>query len=357
MAVSFICPFKNYLAAVADQAGLNAVKIKQVAYPDSSNWMTQPTSALNFDEATLTEDSLFVLDSSLSSSEEQHNNILICPDLVSFTREAIFSLKDEEHVASALSESVNAWQQGGERMLSMLMSYRADFELWVGPMQNIVALIKQQPLPAENYLSELINKQISGRLKEFTLPNLLNNKLLASANRGYEPNLEQSDGLAELFKAERSLIQLPVKEQQLNEEVNELKSQLENVIDASELELAHLQIAQLQEELEALFTENQKLTSDKQTLVTEKEQSVKQLTGQLEQARNNAPRVEAKNNKLNELEDKTAELELAQLHIAQLQEELEHYFLLSQNSVHLNKPVIAVVPNESTLTLLSRIAQ
>ena len=133
-------------------------------------------------------------------------------------------------------------------------------------------------------------------------------------------NLKQGRAQARA-DAERSLLQL----HQVEEEKDALRQELENLGQArdeasEEAELTLLQLHQVQEELEAFFLENRRLSDQLQQAEardaahTQEIEGLRQELENLGQARDEA--------------SEEAELTLLQLH--QVQEELEHYFLLSR---------------------------
>jgi len=110
-------------------------------------------------------------------------------------------------------------------------------------------------------------------------------------------------------------------------ETDELKiinGKLQLTLDdvTSENELALLQVAQLQEELDTIFSNNEVLQGESKKLTSEKNRFKEELD-QLGQVNKKQQA---------ELEDIKTENELALLQIAQLQEELEFYFIKSQTA-------------------------
>lgn len=147
------------------------------------------------------------------------------------------------------------------------------------------------------------------------------------------------------------------REQQLNKITQELEVFKEKQSEASqENELLLLQLRQVQEELEAVFLNKQQLEKDRKAAETEhkklqqqhdklaSEHDVQQKSlaqanktlGELKQQLNNTRQeVEANKGKQSETEQEN-ELLLLQLH--QVQEELEHYYLLYQESTQKAEP-------------------
>ena len=129
------------------------------------------------------------------------------------------------------------------------------------------------------------------------------------------------------------------------EKVADLKQKLTNVDE--DAQLASLQVTQLQEELEHVFTECEALKTKEQEAEKSFKKQASILQRELEQVKSENQALEdalqGAQQKLEEsegagvvttkeLQNTKLELELASLQISQLQEELEHYYLTLQES-------------------------
>jgi hypothetical protein len=165
-------------------------------------------------------------------------------------------------------------------------------------------------MQAEQELSQLQNHQLQEEL-EVTFDALNQQKRLT------EEEIERSQQL------EIRLVDDSDQFERAQKSHNEaLKAQASDM--QAEQELSQLQIHQLQEELETNFVElsNQKLKNEKECKLTQR------LAKQLVEASEQTSQLKITDNDVikNQVNDLQAELELSQLQIAQLQEELEHYF-------------------------------
>jgi len=157
-----------------------------------------------------------------------------------------------------------------------------------------------------------------------------------------------NDLTIKLETAEAKKESLSVDKEQLNSEKSERNS---------ENELALLQINQLQEEFEAIFTEKEQMQLLHAKAINKAETKVNELTAKLEDSKTENTNLSQEKDKLNTIKTEVnLDNELALLQINQLQEELEYYFIKLQNKkyqeVTLKIPVVNIAQMKASMQLV-----
>lgn len=263
-----ISPCSKWIESIAQYLN-TPVSVQTIVLPDVSDWFTQKKQAGSESTPKIQTSALGEFHAlSLDALEEDVDGFtLYCPTLLDALENILHENPDQVDGQQLLT-AVATWQKQAQQILSLTLTYREQCYLIVETANNSrIALLKRPELQGFFKSQPDTADTQSQDDPETALLNLMLNtdrplqkfyrQLLSAANN----TRRESAGLPDKKSLPEALI-LCLEFWKLKQE-NPLERSSANEELQTELELAHLQIAQLREELEEYFLKWQQTQSGK----------------------------------------------------------------------------------------------